>query len=105
MKTDKKNKQQFIDDGRVIASMDIDGVPGAVFRRPKIAVDSGRSIDKKDPITLTGREKLAAAGNLGFLSVDRVGCVWRIGLVYSVLHQGLVSLIGSCFLSIYIYLG
>jgi len=64
MKTDKKNKQQFIDDGRVIASMDIDGVPGAVFRRPKVAVDSGRSIDKKDPITLTGREKLAAAGGI-----------------------------------------
>ena len=61
MKTDKKNKKQFVDDGRVIASMDIDGVPGAVFRRPKPTVDFGKAADNREPITLTGREKLAAA--------------------------------------------
>ncbi len=33
MKKDKKNSHDFIDDGRVIANMNIDGMPGSLFRR------------------------------------------------------------------------
>ena len=42
----QENKQQFIDDGRVIASMDIDGVPGAVFAGLKSLLTPGDQLIK-----------------------------------------------------------
>ncbi len=33
MKKDKESKDDFFDDGRVIADMSIDGMPGSLFRK------------------------------------------------------------------------
>lgn len=33
MKSDKKFKDDFFDDGRVVANMDIEGMPGSMFKR------------------------------------------------------------------------
>lgn len=59
----KKNKPDFEDDGHVIANMNVDGMPGSVFRRhkPKSTDEFGRKPEKKDPIRLTGKEKGAIA--------------------------------------------
>lgn len=59
----KKNKaDDFIDDGRVIANMNIDGVPQSVFRsvfRPKRTHfdEFGKVSEEKEPVRLTKKER------------------------------------------------
>lgn len=52
----KREKQDFYDDGRIIADMSIDGMPGSIFRR-KSSVQSWRKNDKTDDIKLTKEER------------------------------------------------
>ncbi|NLY18062.1 MAG: hypothetical protein GX045_03715 [Clostridiaceae bacterium] len=56
MAEDKREKQDFYDDGRIIADMSIDGMPGSIFRR-KSSVQSWRKNDKTDDIKLTKEER------------------------------------------------
>lgn len=62
-KLHKKKQEEHIDDNRVIASMDIDGVPSSVFRRPRRRAardEFGQTKQEKPPIDLNRKEKLSA---------------------------------------------
>ncbi|NLM78502.1 MAG: hypothetical protein GX173_10510 [Ruminococcaceae bacterium] len=55
-----KKDKDFIDDNRVIANMDVDGMPRSVLRkapRPKNSDAFGQYVKKKEPIKLTRAER------------------------------------------------
>ncbi|MDD4681031.1 MAG: hypothetical protein PHP79_09160 [Clostridia bacterium] len=55
----KKKKRQtddFVDDGRVIANMNIDGMPRTIVKR-KAFDEFGKTKEKKDSIKLTRKEQ------------------------------------------------
>lgn len=55
----KKKTDEWIDDGRVIANMDLDSIPGTLNRpRSRRRADPfGETVHKPDPVELTKREK------------------------------------------------
>jgi len=58
----KKKRDEWIDDGRVIASMDVDGMPGSFRRGARRNYDAfGQKKQKSDPIELTKKEKRSIA--------------------------------------------
>jgi len=52
MAVDKKKRQDFFDDGRVIADMSIDGMPGSMFKRKPISQSCPKK-DNKEAVKLT----------------------------------------------------
>lgn len=59
MRKNGPKKNDFIDDGRVIANMNVEGMPGSVFRRRKAFDEFGMKAEKKEPVHLMRRERLA----------------------------------------------
>lgn len=54
----KKEKQEFVDDGRVIANMNIEGMPYPIWKKARRAFDEfGQKKVARDPIELTRGEK------------------------------------------------
>lgn len=51
----KKQKYKFVDDGRVIANMNIDGMPRSIIRRTAFD-EFGKIGEKKDIIKLSRKE-------------------------------------------------
>ncbi|HHU78141.1 MAG: hypothetical protein ACOX27_08400 [Caldicoprobacterales bacterium] len=52
----KKRTTDFVDDGRVIANMNIDGMPRSLIRRTAFD-EFGKKKEKKDTIQLTKEER------------------------------------------------
>ncbi len=57
----KKEKLEYFDDGRVIANMNIEGMPRSVFRRSaRSAYDEfGKTTEKKEVLVLSRKERFA----------------------------------------------
>ncbi len=56
----KRKKDEWVDDGRVIANMNVEGMPYLFRRRARRAFDEfGQKKQKSDPIELTKKEKRA----------------------------------------------
>ncbi len=53
---EKKRKHEFVDDGRVIANMNIDGMPHTIVKR-KAFDEFGKTEEKKETIKLTKKER------------------------------------------------
>jgi hypothetical protein len=75
---EKKKKDVFVDDGRVIANMNVDGMPRSPFRR-KAFDEFGARAEKREEIRLTRPEKRAVAGGV-FLSYLLFGIIFFGGL-------------------------
>lgn len=61
----KRRKDDFVDDGRVIADMSIDGMPGTFpRRRRKPPAPYGVVEEKPEPVKLTLKERIAAYGGV-----------------------------------------
>lgn len=59
----KRRKDDFVDDGRVIADMSIDGMPGTISRRRrKPPVPFGTVREEPEPVKLTWKERISAYG-------------------------------------------
>lgn len=59
---DKKKRDEWVDDGRVIANMDVDGMPYTFRRGARRNLDAfGQKKRKSDPIELTKKEKRSIA--------------------------------------------
>lgn len=59
---DKKKRDEWVDDGRVIANMDVDGMPYTFRRGARRNYDAfGKKKQKGDPIELTKKEKRSIA--------------------------------------------
>lgn len=59
----RRRKDDFIDDGRVIADMSVDGMPGSFLRRkrrPPTPYDTER--DKTEKVKLTRKERVSVYG-------------------------------------------
>jgi hypothetical protein len=54
-------KDKWVDDGRVIANMNVDGMPGSPFRPKKRRRfdEFGQTGEKRDTIELSGKERRA----------------------------------------------
>jgi len=63
MSSKKKKKDDFIDDGRVIANMNVDGMPHAPFRR-KSFDEFGVKPEKAEPVKLTKKERRAVVSGV-----------------------------------------
>lgn len=58
----KRKRDEWVDDGRVIASMDVDGVPNTLRRGARRNFDAfGKRRQKSEPIDLTRKEKRSIA--------------------------------------------
>ncbi len=58
----KKKRDEWVDDGRVIANMNVDGMPHTFRRGPRRNRDAfGQKKIKSEPIELTKQEKRAIA--------------------------------------------
>lgn len=58
----KRKRDDWVDDGRVIANMDVDGMPYTFRRGTRRNYDAfGKVKRKPDPVDLTGKEKRAIA--------------------------------------------
>ncbi|HRX58997.1 MAG TPA: hypothetical protein P5075_09505 [Eubacteriales bacterium] len=58
----KRRREEWVDDGRVIASMDVDGIPNTFRRGARKSFDAfGKKKQKSDPIDLTRKEKRSIA--------------------------------------------
>ncbi|MEN6340642.1 MAG: hypothetical protein ABFD03_10985 [Clostridiaceae bacterium] len=58
----KRKREDWVDDGRVIANMDVDGMPYTFRRGARRNVDAfGKKRQKSEPIDLTKKEKRAIA--------------------------------------------
>lgn len=61
----KRNKEKFVDDGRVIANMNVDGMPwysgkpDLETKEMKTAQDFPQSASSQEEVKLTGKEKFA----------------------------------------------
>ncbi|MBP7176482.1 MAG: hypothetical protein KBA53_09785 [Thermoclostridium sp.] len=58
MKREKNDKNDFIDDGRVIADMNIDGMPGFMFKRKSFSKDN---VNKKQAETISNDDRRTIA--------------------------------------------
>ena len=57
-----KKKDEFVDDGRVIANMNVEGMPYPVWKKARRAFDEfGRKKKPRDPVDLTKKEKRSIA--------------------------------------------
>lgn len=69
----KEKKEKWVDDGRVIANMDIDGMPGNFYRpkRRRQSDEFGKVAHKPEPVELTRTERRAITRGviLAFLAV------------------------------------
>lgn len=69
----KKGKVKWVDDGRVIASMNVDGMPGTIFRPGKRRRfdEFGQTEEKRETVQLTGVERRAISRGviLAFVAV------------------------------------
>lgn len=79
----KKKKEVFIDDGRVIANMNVDGLPRSPFRR-KAFDEFGATAEKREDIRLTRPEKRAVARGIA-LSYLLFGLIFFGGLALFIL--------------------
>ena len=61
----RKKTNDFVDDGRVIANMNIDGMPRSIIRRTAFD-EFGMTGEKKEPIQLSKKERRSVL--LGVLS-------------------------------------
>ena len=61
----RKKPEKFVDDGRVIANMNIDGMPHSVFRRDSID-RMGKGKEKEEPVKIPKKERRSII--LGMLS-------------------------------------
>lgn len=52
----KEKMHDFVDDGRVIANMNVDGMPRSIFRRTAFD-EFGKVKEKKEPVMLTKEER------------------------------------------------
>ena len=58
----KRKREDWVDDGRVIANMDVDGMPYTFRRGARRNYDAfGKKRQKSEPIDLTRKEKRAIA--------------------------------------------
>ena len=58
----KRKRDDWVDDGRVIANMDVDGMPNTFRRGTRRSFDAfGKVKQKPDPVDLTRKEKRAIA--------------------------------------------
>jgi len=58
----KRKRDEWVDDGRVIANMDVDGVPNTLRRGARRSFDAfGKRKQKSEPIDLTRKEKRSIA--------------------------------------------
>lgn len=58
----KRKRDDWVDDGRVIANMDVDGVPNTLRRGARRNFDAfGKKKQKSEPIDLTRKEKRSIA--------------------------------------------
>lgn len=57
----KRKKEKWVDDGRVIANMNVDGMPGTPYkpRKRRRFDEFGQTVEKREPIELTGTERMA----------------------------------------------
>jgi hypothetical protein len=69
----KEKKVKWVDDGRVIANMNVDGIPGTLFRpiKRRRFDEFGQTAEKRETIELTGKERKAVSRGvvLAFISV------------------------------------
>lgn len=59
----EKKADKYYDDNRVIASMDVDGVPNSIFRRPRRRAardEFGRQKEQNSQIVPGGKERRSA---------------------------------------------
>jgi hypothetical protein len=72
-KEKKEKKEKWVDDGRVIANMNVDGMPGTLFRPKKRRRfdEFGQTAEKREPLQLTGTERRAISRGvtLAFIAV------------------------------------
>lgn len=52
----RKQKYEFVDDGRVIANMNIEGLPRSIVKR-KAFDEFGKAEEKKEAVELTRKER------------------------------------------------
>ena len=79
----KRRKDDFVDDGRVIADMSIDVMPGTISRRRrKPPVPFGTVREEPEPVKLTWKERISAYGGayaayalFGFVMFGGLGLV------------------------------
>ena len=58
----KRKREEWVDDGRVIANMNVDGIPFTLRRGARRYFDAfGKKKQKSDPIDLTRKEKRSIA--------------------------------------------
>lgn len=64
---DKRKKEEWVDDGRVIANMNVPGMPDVFYRRNKRRKfdEFGETAAKPEPTKLTRQEKRAISGGVG----------------------------------------
>lgn len=72
----KKKKEKFVDDGRVIASMNVEGMPGY---RPEEAFFEGQAVQQPKE-TLTGEQTRWAIGGAILAGLVVVG-VMSVGII------------------------
>ena len=67
----RRKKQEWVDDGRVIASMNVEGMPDVFYRRSKRKKfdEFGEVAARPEPVKLTREEKRAISGGVGFAFV------------------------------------
>ncbi|HOG01611.1 MAG: hypothetical protein BWY57_00159 [Betaproteobacteria bacterium ADurb.Bin341] len=69
----KRKKEEWVDDGRVIANMNVEGMPDVFYRRSKRKKfdEFGEVALKPEPVRLTREEKRAISGgvSLAFIAV------------------------------------
>ena len=69
----KGKKEKWVDDGRVIANMNVDGMPGTFFRpRKRRRFDEfGQTAERREPVQLTKTERRAISRGvtLAFIAV------------------------------------
>ena len=59
----KEKPNDFVDDGRVIANMNIDGMPRSTVKRSSFD-EFGRKKEKKETIRLSGKERRSVFGGV-----------------------------------------
>lgn len=74
----RRKKDDFVDDGRTIADMNVDGMPmgGIIFRRYS---KKQKLVDKKDNIVLTKKERKLTTRGI-YLANLLVSTVFLVGL-------------------------
>lgn len=81
----KNNKEILVDDGRVIASMNLEGMPGVLYKpRNRHRFDEfGQLTARPEPLKLTKAERRAIS--LGVSAAHAAAFMWVILLVAAIL--------------------